>query len=88
MPTRKIADLSGQCRHPDHNPHSMIVLPDGVYEHVCDGCGKRFVFEVSKPAHHAAWTAEIDRRRSHSGQWVAAADAVARARQAATRKRS
>ncbi len=51
MPTKKIADipLSQQCRHPDHNPPSHMVLEDGIYEHTCAGCGHRQRFLVSKP---------------------------------------
>lgn len=44
---RKVSDLPGHmyCRNPEHNPPSMIVLPPGVYEHTCPGCGHvtRFV---------------------------------------------
>jgi hypothetical protein len=28
------------CRHPEHDPPSMIVLDLGVWEHTCPGCGK------------------------------------------------
>lgn len=48
--TRKIADLTGNyCRHPEHNPPSHMVFPDGVYEHECPACGAVQRFVVSKP---------------------------------------
>lgn len=49
--TRKIGDLPKyhKCRHPEHNPPGMIVLPDGLYEHVCPGCGHAQHFTVEKP---------------------------------------
>lgn len=34
------------CRHPEHNPPGMIVLPPGAYEHECPGCGAKTVFTV------------------------------------------
>jgi len=42
MPTRKIADLPYRkiCRNPSHDPPNMIVLPPGIYEHECPGCGQ------------------------------------------------
>ena len=45
---KKIADLPAQdvCRHSEHNPPTMIVLPPGVYEHTCPGCGKIVTFTV------------------------------------------
>ena len=48
MPIRKIHDIEPRkvCRHPDHNPPSMIVLKPGVYEHLCPACGKRVVFTI------------------------------------------
>lgn len=48
--TRKIADLpEPECNHPEHNPATMIVLPDGVYEHTCPACGKVQGFTVESP---------------------------------------
>jgi hypothetical protein len=49
--TRKIADLPKEaiCRHPDHEPPGHIVLPPGVYEHTCPGCGKTIQFVVKHP---------------------------------------
>lgn len=40
---KKICDFPYEkvCRHPDHNPPSMIVLDPGVYEHTCPKCGER-----------------------------------------------
>ena len=32
------------CRHPEHEPPSMISLPRGRYEHKCPGCGIVVVF--------------------------------------------
>ncbi len=46
MPERKIADEKPPCRHPDHNPASMIVRSPGTYEHTCPGCGAKVVFHV------------------------------------------
>lgn len=46
---RKIADLpKPPCRHPEHNPPSMIVLEPGVYEHICPACGNRIEFVVNR----------------------------------------
>ena len=29
------------CRHPEHEPPNMLVIPEGmIYRHVCPGCGK------------------------------------------------
>ena len=39
---KRISDLpkpKGPCMNPGHYPPSMIVLPDGIYEHTCPGCG-------------------------------------------------
>ena len=47
--TRKIADLPPACSHPKHLPPSLRVYSDGVYEHVCPGCGNRIVFTVANP---------------------------------------
>jgi len=38
------------CRHPEHNPPTMIVLEPGLYEHTCPACGKKIIFrEHEKP---------------------------------------
>lgn len=42
----KIADEKPPCRHPEHDPPSMIVLDPGTYEHTCPGCQKKTVFHV------------------------------------------
>lgn len=47
MPLRKIADEEVPCRHPEHNPPSMMVLEPGTYEHTCPGCHKKTVFRVT-----------------------------------------
>jgi ribosomal protein L37AE/L43A len=51
MPTRKISDLpkGDTCRHPDHDPPTMMVLSPGVYEHECPSCGRKIVFRVDAP---------------------------------------
>lgn len=48
MPLRKIQDLDKSiiCRHPEHNPPSMIVLPPGVYEYTCPACGHKTIFTI------------------------------------------
>jgi len=51
MPIKKIRDFYPKeiCRNPEHNPPMYIVLPPGVYEHTCPGCGAVQVFTVSGP---------------------------------------
>lgn len=49
MPTRKIADLPGGCRHPEHDPPKMQVFGNGIYEHECPSCGHTQQFVVNKP---------------------------------------
>lgn len=34
------------CRHPEHNPATMIVRKPGMYEHECPRCGEKQQFEV------------------------------------------
>ena len=46
MSLRKIADEPKPCRHPQHDPPTMIVLDPGTYEHTCPGCGRRKIFRV------------------------------------------
>ncbi len=50
MPTRQIRAFPEEqpCRHPDHHPSSMIVLPPGVYEHVCAGCKMKLTFTIPR----------------------------------------
>lgn len=32
------------CRHPEHNPPSHLVIPQGkIYRHVCPECGREVV---------------------------------------------
>ena len=40
---KKIADYpqSRRCRHPEHEPPSMIVLTPGIYEHECPRCHQK-----------------------------------------------
>jgi hypothetical protein len=47
--TRKIANLPKICSHYAHNPPNMMVYEDGIYEHVCPGCGAVSVFTVRNP---------------------------------------
>lgn len=51
MPTRKIAEPKdrGHCRDPEHNPPSMMVYENGLYEHTCPSCGAKKVFRVNRP---------------------------------------
>lgn len=37
-----------RCRHPEHDPPSMMYLPAGLYEHQCPGCGSRTRFTGSR----------------------------------------
>jgi len=51
MPTKKIGDVPMRCRHSDHEPPHMYLLPPGIYEHTCAGCGKNTTFTVpDRPA--------------------------------------
>jgi hypothetical protein len=57
---RRVGDLpdaapwnEGPCYHREHSPPSMIVLPEGMYEHVCPGCGHVTRFTVQRPRHGA-----------------------------------
>ena len=50
MPLEKIGEVRRPCNDPDHNPPSMIVLPDGVYRHTCPSCGSVVVFTVASPS--------------------------------------
>lgn len=49
MPTRKIADQPEPCRHPDHNPPTLQLFENGVYEHECPGCHHKQRFTVNRP---------------------------------------
>lgn len=47
---RKTADLPNKpCLHPEHNPPGHIVLPGGIYEHTCPGCGQTRQIIVEEP---------------------------------------
>jgi hypothetical protein len=39
-------DEKAACRHPEHNPPTMIVLEPGLYEHECPSCGRKVQFTV------------------------------------------
>lgn len=42
MGFRKLEELKENvCRHPEHNPPTMISLPPGKYEYTCPGCGTK-----------------------------------------------
>lgn len=51
MPTRKITEPNDRspCRDPEHEPPSMMVYANGLYEHECPSCGAKNVFRVNKP---------------------------------------
>lgn len=46
--TRRIGDNTEVkiCRNPEHNPPTMVVLPEGQYEHTCPSCGNVQNFTV------------------------------------------
>ena len=46
MGLRKIADAPVPCRHPEHEPPTLIVLAPGTYEYICPGCGAEVIFTV------------------------------------------
>jgi len=39
-----------QCKSPEHNPPTMIVLPSGTHTYECPACGKRITFTVNEPS--------------------------------------
>ena len=49
--THKIVDLPRTCNHPGHNPPMHQVFQDGVYEHICPGCGAVQHFTVVNPTY-------------------------------------
>ena len=53
MPTRKIEDSwrvkLPLCNSPDHNVPNMQVFENGVYEHECSACGRKYIFTVAHP---------------------------------------
>lgn len=56
---KKIGDLITPCRHPEHEPPSMVVLEPGVYEYECPGCGAKTIFTV--PAVYSASSAPLEK---------------------------
>jgi hypothetical protein len=54
MPFKKVEDerswKTARCRHPEHNPPSMIVLPHGLWEWTCPGCGQVQHIHVEGPS--------------------------------------
>lgn len=42
-------DYKEPCRHPEHNPPGMIVLPPGLHTYQCPGCGEAHTFRVTTP---------------------------------------
>jgi hypothetical protein len=69
---RKIADLPhvNYCRNPEHNPPNMIVLPPGVYEHTCPGCGHVSQFVVPKgPMYSMSSASSADCTSCYSLRW-------------------
>lgn len=69
MPLRKLGDLHNHqtCRHPDHDPPTMIVLPDGIYEHTCPGCGQKTTFTIQR----ATWCVK---NGGNQGTWSCRGD--------------
>jgi hypothetical protein len=49
MPAKKIAEIVRSCQSNEHNPPSMMVWSDGVYEHTCPACGAKQIFTVTGP---------------------------------------
>jgi len=50
MPTKKIAEPKySWCKSPDHEVPSHQVFSNGVYEHICSGCGRKITFVVENP---------------------------------------
>ncbi len=48
MPTKKVRDLpqTVRCADQDHEPSSLKLYADGVYEHTCPTCGNVERFTV------------------------------------------
>lgn len=38
------------CRHPQHDPPTMISLPPGIYEHSCPRCHAVQHVTITKPS--------------------------------------
>jgi hypothetical protein len=69
MPTRKIAKPKdrGHCRDRAHDPPSMMVYENGLYEHECPSCGAKTVFRVNKPTFSSNGVARSRAREYASG---------------------
>ena len=71
MPTRKIADPSKFCRHPEHRPPTAMVYEPGTYEHVCPGCGARRVFVVPLMTLSESWSLKgTGPKQTMSDKWT------------------
>lgn len=42
-------EFEKQCRHPNHNPPSMIVLQPGVHTYQCPACKQEQTLTIHKP---------------------------------------
>ncbi len=55
MPTRRIGNIPSNnpniCKDKDHEPLIDMVLPPGLYEHVCKACGRIITFRINPPVH-------------------------------------
>ena len=70
MPLRRLEPNPNQpnwdkapCISREHNPPSMIVLPNGRYEYTCPTCGQKTYFFVNRPS---CQTRKESRKRSWS----------------------
>jgi hypothetical protein len=66
MPTKKIADLPGCCRHPEHLPPMHQVFEPGIYEHECPACHKKTTFVVNG---YFCWQYKADPLFENIPQW-------------------
>lgn len=48
MPFIKHVKPKEICRHPEHNPPGMILLPPGSHTWQCPACGKTVTFTVKE----------------------------------------
>ena len=44
---KKFAEERRTCRHPEHDPPSLISLSPGTYEHTCPRCREKCSFRVA-----------------------------------------
>jgi hypothetical protein len=63
MPFKKIDEGENfwnlkRCIHPEHNPPHHILLPPGLYEYTCPGCG--YTQPIRVPEHK--WQSRCDPR--------------------------